>query len=154
MQRPEPRRPAAPAPDDEPPVVYAGFHGLRVMPCSGQSPGDFQPNSVVVVLPTITAPAAFRPTTAGASSATGVGIGGAAAAARREAGEIDQVLHRARHAVEHPERAADAPARLALAGRLQRARVHHRERVEPGLSRATRSVTACSTSTGLSARRA
>ena len=51
----------------------SGFHGLRVMPCSGQSPGDFQPNSVVVVLPMITAPAAFSPTTAGASSVTGVG---------------------------------------------------------------------------------
>ena len=50
------------------PCVYAGFHGLRVMPCSGQSPGDFQPNSVVVVLPRITAPAAFSPTTIGASS--------------------------------------------------------------------------------------
>ena len=43
------------------------------MPCSGQSPGDFQPNSVVVVLPRITAPAAFSPTTLGASSGTGVG---------------------------------------------------------------------------------
>ena len=36
-----------------------GFQGLRVMPCSGQSPGVFQPYSVVVVLPTITAPAFF-----------------------------------------------------------------------------------------------
>src|SRR5580692_7015077 len=70
---PNPAAPAAPAPEDEPPVVTSGFHGLRVMPCSGQSPGDFQPNSVVVVLPTITAPAAFRPTTLGASSVTGVG---------------------------------------------------------------------------------
>src|ERR1700709_2948711 len=68
---PKPAAPAAPAPDDEPPVVYAGFHGLRVMPCSGQSPGDFQPNSVVVVLPMITAPAAFNPATIGASSVTG-----------------------------------------------------------------------------------
>ena len=52
---------AAPAPADEPPDVSAGFHGLRVMPCSGQSPGDFQPYSVVVVLPTMTAPAAAAP---------------------------------------------------------------------------------------------
>src|ERR1700750_2347552 len=44
------------------------------MPCSGQSPGDFQPTSVVVVLPRITAPAAFSPTTMGASSGTGSGL--------------------------------------------------------------------------------
>src|SRR3984885_5723986 len=68
---PNPAAPAAPAPEDDPPVLTSGFHGLRVMPCSGQSPGDFQPNSVVVVLPTITAPAAFRPSTLGASSVTG-----------------------------------------------------------------------------------
>src|ERR1700689_3679745 len=68
---PNPAAPAAPAPEDEPPVVYAGFQGLRVMPCNGQSPGDFQPNSVVVVLPRITAPAAFSPITIGASSGTG-----------------------------------------------------------------------------------
>src|SRR5215472_9798980 len=43
---PKPAAPAAPAPDDEPPVVKAGFQGLRVMPCGGQSPGDFQPYSV------------------------------------------------------------------------------------------------------------
>ena len=43
------------------------------MPCSGLSPGVFQPNSVVVVLPNITAPAAFSPTTIGASSCIGVG---------------------------------------------------------------------------------
>src|ERR1700733_4648400 len=70
---PNPAAAAAAAPDDEPPGVCWVFHGLRVMPCSGQSPGDFQPNSVVVVLPTITAPSAFNPTTAGASSDTGAG---------------------------------------------------------------------------------
>src|SRR5580704_5204751 len=70
---PNPAAPAAPAPEDDPPVVNTGFQGLRVMPCSGQSPGDFQPNSVVVVLPTMIAPAAFRPSTAGASSRAGVG---------------------------------------------------------------------------------
>src|SRR5258708_7843567 len=68
---PNPAAPAAPAPEDDPPVVYSVFHGLRVMPLSGQSPGDFQPNSVVVVLPTMTAPAAFRLVTRGASSGTG-----------------------------------------------------------------------------------
>ena len=63
---------AAAAPDDEPPGLASVSHGLRVMPCSGQSPGDFQPNSVVVVFPNSTAPCASRPSTAGASSAAGV----------------------------------------------------------------------------------
>ena len=62
--------PAAPAPEELPPVVCAGFHGLRVMPCSGQSPGVFHPNSVVVVLPRITHPAARNP----ATSVTGTGF--------------------------------------------------------------------------------
>ena len=44
------------------------------MPCSGQSPGVFHPNSVVVVLPMMTAPAALRPTTSGASSVTGASL--------------------------------------------------------------------------------
>src|SRR5580698_6618140 len=70
---PNPAAAAEAAPDDEPPGVCSGFHGLRVMPCSGQSPGDFQPYSVVVVLPIGIAPSAFRPTTLGASSATGAG---------------------------------------------------------------------------------
>src|SRR3954454_20370418 len=43
------------------------------MPFNGQSPGDFQPNSVVVVLPMMTAPAALRLATSGASSGTGSG---------------------------------------------------------------------------------
>ena len=56
---PKQAAPAAPAPEEEPPGVRRGSQGLRVMPCSGQSPGVFQPNSVVVVLPRMTAPAAF-----------------------------------------------------------------------------------------------
>src|SRR3954447_5455923 len=70
---PNPAAPADPARDEDPPGVCAGFQGLRVMPCSGQSPGDFQPYSVVVVLPITTAPAAFRLITIGASSGTGLG---------------------------------------------------------------------------------
>ena len=42
------------------------------MPLSGQSPGDFQPNSVVVVLPRMTAPDSLSPVTDGASSVAGV----------------------------------------------------------------------------------
>src|SRR5262245_49942814 len=47
------------APALEPPGVFAGFHGLRVMPVSGQSPTALQPNSLVVVLPIRIAPACF-----------------------------------------------------------------------------------------------
>ena len=60
-------------------------------------------------------------------------VGGAAAAARREAGKVDQVLHRAGHAVEQAERAAGGPARRAVAGRVQRARIEHGEGVEAGV---------------------
>src|SRR5262249_6736544 len=41
----------AAAPALEPPGVFAGFHGLRVMPVRGQSPTALQPNSLVVVFP-------------------------------------------------------------------------------------------------------
>src|SRR5689334_22659130 len=57
---------AAPALD--PPGVFAGFHGLRVIPVSGQSPTALQPNSLVVVLPIRMAPARFIRSTAGASA--------------------------------------------------------------------------------------
>ena len=59
----------AAAPALEPPGVLAGFHGLRVMPVSGQSPTALQPNSLVVVLPIRIAPACFMRSTAGASAA-------------------------------------------------------------------------------------
>src|SRR5205823_14439856 len=64
---------AAPAPALEPPVVNAGFHGLRVMPVSGLSPSAFQPNSGEVVLPTQTAPASRRRRTKGASTSGKIG---------------------------------------------------------------------------------
>src|SRR5690349_17089746 len=59
----------AAAPALEPPGVFAGFHGLRVMPVSGQSPTALQPNSLVVVLPIRIAPARFMRSTGGASAA-------------------------------------------------------------------------------------
>ncbi len=61
---------AAAAPALLPPGVRSRFHGLRVMPVSGQSPIAFQPNSGVVVLPRITAPASRSRATAGPSSAS------------------------------------------------------------------------------------
>src|SRR6185295_13969269 len=65
---PMPDASAAAAPPDEPPGVFAGFHGLRVMPVSALSVTPFQPNSGVVVLPSSTAPCSRRRATAGASS--------------------------------------------------------------------------------------
>src|SRR5262249_3544421 len=59
----------AAAPALEPPGVLPGFHGVRVMPVSGQSPTALQPNSLVVVLPITIAPAFFMRSTAGASAA-------------------------------------------------------------------------------------
>ena len=54
----QPEATAAPAPPEEPPGVRAGFHGLRVMPHSGESVKPEVANSGVVVLPTMIAPAA------------------------------------------------------------------------------------------------
>src|SRR3954467_5465860 len=53
---PMPAATAAAAPPEDPPGVFAGFHGLRVIPVSGLSVTPFQPNSGVVVLPSSTAP--------------------------------------------------------------------------------------------------
>ncbi len=63
-----PEATAAAAPPEEPPGVLAGFQGLRVMPVSALSVTPFQPNSGVVVLPTMTAPCSRRRAVAGASS--------------------------------------------------------------------------------------
>src|SRR2546425_7251806 len=62
---PSPAAVAAPAPALDPPVVVSLFQGLRVMPVSGQSPSPFQPNSGVVVLPSMTPPACLRRRTTG-----------------------------------------------------------------------------------------
>ncbi|MGX1494045.1 hypothetical protein RKD41_006304 [Streptomyces tendae] len=67
-------RPAATAaaePPDEPPGVCSGSHGLRVAPKAGPSVNGHCPSSQVLVLPTITAPAARSRRTASPSSATG-----------------------------------------------------------------------------------
>src|SRR3954447_10122852 len=53
---PMPAATAAAVPPDDPPGVFAGFQGLRVMPVSGEFVSPLQPNSGVVVLPRITAP--------------------------------------------------------------------------------------------------
>src|SRR5215469_9733273 len=63
---------SAEAPPDDPPGVCARFHGLRVVPWSGESVSAFQPNSGVVLLPRIARPAARNRAADGESSATGV----------------------------------------------------------------------------------
>src|SRR3954464_13705614 len=68
---PIPAATAATAPPEEPPGVFFGFHGLRVMPVSGLSVTPFQPNSGVVVLPSSTAPCSRNLAVAGASSCHG-----------------------------------------------------------------------------------
>ncbi len=151
---PNPAAPAAPAPDEEPPGVWAGFHALRVMPCNGQSPGDFQPYSVVVVLPTITAPAAFNPTTAGASSGTGAG---SLVRLPRRVGK-PATSTRSFTVQGTPSRIPSGrPTRqrisLSVAASIARG-FSTANALSVGLRRATRSVTACRTSTGLSMRRA
>ena len=124
------------------------------MPCNGLSPGVFQPNSVVVVLPRITAPAAFRPTTMGASSCTGVAsvvrlprrVGKPATSTR----SLTVVGTPSSGPIGRParQRAALSRAWRAASGFMQA------KALMWGLSRATRSVTACSTSTGDRRRRA
>ncbi len=59
---------ATAAPQLDPPGVRAVFHGLRVMPVSGLSPTPLWPNSVVVVLPSRTAPCSRSRATAGEST--------------------------------------------------------------------------------------
>ncbi len=141
---------AAPAPAEEPPGVMSVFQGLRVMPCSGQSPGLFQPYSVVVVLPTITAPAARSPVTSGASSAT------AAASVSRLPRRVGSPATSTRSLTvtgtpsSSPsgrparQRAALSPAASSARGFITA------KALSLGFSRAMRSVIACNASSGLS----
>src|SRR6516162_2903036 len=108
---PIPAAQAAAAPALLPPGVRARPHGLRVIPVSGLSPSAFQPNSGVVVLPRMTAPASGRQTTC-----------------------QYQILDRHRNAVEPPERLAPVPAPLGFLCGCQRAVVvDDAEGVELGL---------------------
>ena len=65
---------AAPAPADEPPVVSAGSHGERVMPCSDETPDESIPQSGIVVDPTMTAPASRNRSTTGESRTGTTGV--------------------------------------------------------------------------------
>ena len=59
----------AAAPALDPPGVFARSQGCRVMPVRGESPTGLAPNSLVVVLPMMIAPAARSRSTEGASAA-------------------------------------------------------------------------------------
>src|SRR5205807_10082276 len=68
---PRPRATAAAAPPLDAPGVRDGSHGFRVGPNRGLSVTALCPNSEVLVLPTITAPATrSRPTTSASSDGT------------------------------------------------------------------------------------
>src|SRR5580704_5464746 len=62
---------ATPAPADEPPQVSPGAQGFRVNPVSGEKPSGECANSVVVLLPITTAPAARSRATAAMSDFAG-----------------------------------------------------------------------------------
>src|SRR3954464_14244283 len=81
---------AAAAPPDEPPVVRSSFHGLRVMPVSGEWQAPIQPNSGSVVLPRITAPFLRKRAPAGASSLIGAAL--LVAEPRRDGKPLSQTL--------------------------------------------------------------
>ncbi len=71
LSGPSPAATAAAVPPDEPPGVFAGSHGLRVIPVSGELVSALQPNSGVVVLPISTAPASRSRAVTGASTSHG-----------------------------------------------------------------------------------
>jgi hypothetical protein len=92
---PMPAATAAAVPPDEPPGVFAGFHGLRVIPVSGELVSPLQPNSGVVVLPRITGPASRRRAAAGASTSHGC-----SGSTLREPRRVGQPLTRIRSLIE------------------------------------------------------
>src|SRR6267154_6402257 len=69
---PSPAATAAPAPPEEPPGVRSRFHGLRVMPFSGESVTPLWPYSELVLWAKTMAPASRSRATAGASASAGV----------------------------------------------------------------------------------
>ena len=147
---PMPEATAAAVPPDDPPGVLAGFHGLRVMPVSGELVSALQPNSGVVVLPRITAPASRRRAVAGASTSHGP-----AGSTVREPRSVGQPAARMRsfadtgtpssapHGAPRCQRAslARAAASASSGARWQKA-------LRTGFKRSMRSSTALAASTG------
>ena len=151
---PNPAAQAAAAPELDPPGLVSVSHGLRVMPCNGQSPGDFQPNSVVVVLPNSTAPPCRKPVTSGASVVTAaVGVVRLPRRVGKPATSIRSLIVTGTPSSGPNGRPAIQRRSLSLACWAARGSSTVNALIR-GLWRAVRSVTACSTSTGLRSRRA
>ena len=105
-------RPAATAaalPPDEPPGVWLRDHGFRVCPKAGPLVNGHWPNSQVLVLPTITAPAARSLRTTSASAGAGR-THARCAEHRRHTGDVDVVLDRDRHPQQRGVLPGGAPA--------------------------------------------
>ena len=146
---------AAAVPPDEPPGVFCAFHGLRVMPVSGELVSPLQPNSGVVVLPRITAPASRSRADAGASTSQAC-FGSTV----REPRSVGQPLARIRSLIETgtPSRSpAGAPraqrASLSAAERRASSGATTQKALRTGLSRSMRARTARVASTGEALRR-
>ena len=104
---------AAAEPDDDPPGVWAGFHGLRV------GDGSRNANWVVWVLPRMTAPAARSRATAPQSRVGCVWANSRAPAVVGMPRHVEDILDADRHAVQRTSRAAGRGLGVALAGRRQ-----------------------------------
>ncbi len=100
---------AAAEPPLEPPGVRPVSHGLRVTPHVTDSVNGQRPSSGIVVLPTMTAPAARSRATTAASSGAGARER-AGTPARDVAREVDLVLDGDRHPEERAVLARGAPA--------------------------------------------
>ena len=128
---PMPAAHAAAAPALLPPGVRCRFHGLRVIPVSGDPPTAIQPNPGVVVLPTRTAPGLLQPRHRRRVLAVGRVLGQVRAAPGGMPAHQHQILDRRRHAVDRRQRLAVAPASLGGARGGERAvAVDEAERVE------------------------
>ena len=114
---------ATAAPADEPPGTRARSRGLPGVPKCGLAPMPEKANSVMLVLATITAPAARNRRTIAR-----IGRGGRRflgkdfrAGAGRLAGDVEQILDADDRAVERPERNAGARPRIgSIGGRTRR----------------------------------
>ena len=111
---PRPAATAAAVPPDDPPDVFEGSHGLRVIPVKRELVSALQPNSGVVVLPTQDRPGLAKPRRRRRIDGPRlIGVHGPAAPTGGPALGEDQVLDRRWHAIERAERLAIPPASLA-----------------------------------------
>ena len=151
---PRPAATAAAVPPEEPPGVRDGSHGLRVIPVRGEFVSALHPNSGVVVLPNITAPASRSRATDGASSSHG--WSGLTERLPRSVGHplvqwmsLIVVGTPSRSPTGDPSaRCAAQRASLARAAAIPVSASTKTKALSTGSSRSTRSSTCCSASTG------